>query len=308
MNVLETNGWDNYELLDSGDGKRLERFGTFVLVRPDPQCIWQPQLPLSEWENADAVFTKGKNGKEEWIRKTEVPHKWIIKYNDISFYAKLSPFKHTGVFPEQHLQWEWISEIISKYQFSISNNKDDSAKVQRPKTNDQINVLNLFGYTGIASLVAAQAGAKVTHVDASYPTIGWARENQELSHLSDKPIRWIMDDCMKYMKREVKRGVRYDGIIMDPPVFGHGPEGERWEFFESFPVLLDLTRQVLSENPLFVMINAYAISASALMLENILHDMLNAYEGKTEVGELALKEKHSGRLLSTGIYGRWSAV
>lgn len=289
MRLLQTNGWEDYALLDSGDGRRLERFGAYIIIRPDPQCLWKPHLAHAEWEKADAVFTKGKNGKEEWVRKTDVPHKWLMTYKDISFYAKLSPFKHTGVFPEQHLQWDFIGEKIQK-------------------AGREVNVLNLFGYTGIASLVAAKAGARVTHVDASYPTIGWARENTEASGMSDKPIRWMMDDCVKFTRREVKRGVKYDGIIMDPPVFGHGPEGERWEFFENFPPLLKLCQEVLTAKPLFIIINAYAISASALMLENIMNDMMRNFHGTIASGELALQEEGSERLLSTGIFSRWSSL
>lgn len=310
MQVLKTQGWEDYALLDSGDGKRLERFGKFVLVRPDPQCIWTPHLSVSEWEKADAVFTRGDNGKEEWIRKNEVPHKWLMKYNDILFYAKLSAFKHTGVFPEQHLQWDFITSVIARSETTKqSSNKEIAAlpSVARNDKGEQINVLNLFGYTGIASLAAAGAGARVTHVDASHPAIGWARENAEVSGLSDKPIRWIMDDCMKYTRREVKRGVKYDGIIMDPPVFGHGPEGERWEFFENFPPLMKLCREVLSEKPLFLIINAYAISASSIMLANIMTDVMKNFHGNIESGELALQEKDSDRLLSTGIFSRWSS-
>jgi 23S rRNA (cytosine1962-C5)-methyltransferase len=306
MKLLQTSGWNDYELLDSGDGKRLERFGKYLLIRPDPQCIWEPHREKTAWEKADAVFRKSESGKEEWVRNTEVPHKWLMQYNGLSFYAKLSPFKHTGVFPEQHLMWDFICDKIAK---GIElRAKGAEANDKGPRTKDQFNVLNLFGYTGIASLAAAKAGAKVTHVDASYPTIGWAKENQEAAGLSEKPIRWILDDCTKFVKRELKRGVRYDGIIMDPPVFGHGPEGERWEFFDSFPELLDLCRQVLTEQPLFVVINAYAISASSIMLENVLQDTLKAYRGEVEAGELALQEKDSGRLLSTGIFARWTAT
>lgn len=283
MIVLSTQGWEDYELLDSGNGLRLERFGKYRVVRPDPQIIWKPTLSQVEWDNTDAVFDKDK---ERWINKNHVPAKWLLQYKNLSFYAELSPFKHTGVFPEQSLQWAWMKEKIEK-------------------ENRQLNILNLFAYTGIASLVAAEAGAKVTHVDASRPTIGWARENQVASKLADKPIRWILDDASKFVQREIKRGVRYDGIIMDPPVYGHGPKGEKWNFSESFPRLLELCKQVLSEKPVFVIINAYAISSSALMLENILKDFSKDLGGKIEVGELALQEKDSDRLLSTGIFGRW---
>ena len=287
MHVLSTKGWDEYELIDSGQGFRLERFGPRRLLRPDPQAIWQQLLPQSEWDKADAKFIKNTKGREGWVVKNNMPRRWPMRYKDISFWAELSPFKHTGVFPEQLLQWDWINEKISS-------------------ANRPISILNLFAYTGIASLVAAHAGAKVTHVDASKPTIGWARENQELSGLTDKPIRWILDDAIKFTQREIKRGVRYDGIIMDPPVYGHGPTGETWEFFDSFPRLLSLCCDVLSVTPLLLIINAYAISASSSMLENMLQDIVRKRGGTVEAGELALEEKESKRLLSTGIFGRWT--
>ncbi len=282
MTILATPGWADYELIDSGNGFRFERFGKYKLVRPDPQIIWKPLLGKKDWDQADAVFEN-----ERWVNKNNVPAKWLMKFENLSFWAELSPFKHTGVFPEQSLQWQWMEKKI----------KD---------ANRPLNVLNLFAYTGIASLVAAAAGAKVTHVDASRPTIGWARENQTASKLAEKPIRWILDDCLKFVQRETNRGVKYDGIIMDPPIYGHGPNGERWNFSESFPQLLDACRKVLSEKPVFVIINAYAISSSALMLENMLKDFTKGLGGEIEVGELALQEKTSDRLLSTGIFSRWT--
>lgn len=284
MQILSTNGWEDYELLDTGDGHRLERFGQYILVRPDPQIIWKPRLDKSEWLKADAVFEKNN---EQWQNRNGVPAKWLLHYENLAFYAELTPFKHTGVFPEQLLQWNWVKD-------KITNAKRE------------LNVLNLFAYTGIASLVAAEAGAKVTHVDASRPTIGWAKENQLASALSNKPIRWILDDAIKFTEREIKRGVKYDGIIMDPPVYGHGPQGEKWNFHYSFPRLLDLCRQVLSERAVFVLVNAYAISSSALMLENCLKDFAKDLGGEIEAGELALEEKINKRLLSTGIFARWS--
>jgi 23S rRNA (cytosine1962-C5)-methyltransferase len=289
MKILTTPGWEEYALLDTGDGMRLEQFGKYRIVRPDPQIIWKPHLPQSEWLSADAVFN---TNFKRWDNKTNVPDRWLMRYKDLSFWAELTPFKHTGVFPEQLLQWDWIDEQIK-------------AKNKEQKT---VKVLNLFGYTGIASLVAAKAGATVTHVDASKPTIGWARENQTASKLDTKPIRWILDDAFKFVQREAKRGNKYDGIIMDPPVYGHGPGGEKWEFTQSFPQLLSQCKLILSDKPLFVLINAYAISASSLMLENTLKDFVPSKKSKIEVGELALEEKGSGRLLSTGIFGRWSSI
>lgn len=290
MQILTTPGWEAYELLDSGDGLRYERFGKYRLVRPDPQIIWSRHLSRKEWDKADAFFdVQGK----KWVNRSTIPPRWLMQYKDISFWAELTPFKHTGVFPEQLLQWDWLENVLQK---------NAGAKNLR-----NMKVLNLFGYTGIASLVVAKAGVQVTHVDASKPTIAWAKENQKASGLEEKPIRWMLDDAAKFVQREIKRGVRYDGIIMDPPVYGHGPNGEKWEFTQSFPELLSLCKQVLSTKPLFLLINAYAISASALMLENALKDFVPHSKDAIEVGELALEESGTDRLLSTGIFGRWAA-
>jgi 23S rRNA (cytosine1962-C5)-methyltransferase len=287
MKLFTTAGWDDYALLDSGDGMRLEKFGEYLLARPDPQAIWKRLLPEQEWQKADAVFSK-KDGKEQWIQHTALPPSWKMTYKDLSFLAKLSPFKHTGVFPEQHLNWDFITDLITK-------------------SEQKVNVLNLFAYTGIASHAAAAAGASVTHVDASRPTIGWARENQEASGLATKPIRWILDDALKFVTREVARGNTYQGVIMDPPVYGHGPEGERWDFSEHFPQLVDLCTKVMADKPLFFIVNAYAISSSAMMLENVMRDFPLFRQGTLEVGELALEEKESKRVLSTGMLARWNA-
>lgn len=285
MKLLQTIGWKDYELLDSGDRKRFERFGKYKLIRPDPQIIWQPQHPYSTWEQeADGIFESGEKGKGSWKKKNAIPDKWLLTYKDISFWAKLTSFKHTGVFPEQHLHWDFIQEKVRS--------------AQRPT-----HILNLFAYTGIASLAAAVAGAKVTHLDASHPAIGWAKENQQAAKLSDTSIRWILDDALKFTTREIKRGVRYDGIIMDPPIYGHGPTGEIWDFHDSFPKLIANCVQILTEKPLFIIVNAYAISASSIMLQNVLEDYLKT--GTIESGELVLQEKGRGRCLSTGIFTRW---
>lgn len=269
-----------YQLLDSGDGRRLEKFGDYILDRPDPQIIWHKSHP-EKWQLANAVFTRTEEDKGNWEKKGNMPGEWLVRWDNLRLWARLTPFKHTGIFPEQQEQWSWIAK----------NSKD-------------LNVLNLFGYTGIASLVAAQGGAKVTYVDASRSALTWARKNQEASDLTDKPIRWILDDCLKYVAREVKRGVKYDAIIMDPPAFGHGPTGETWQFNRSLPELLDVCAQVLSEQPKYVLINAYAISTSALTLGNVLHDLLPTIPGTVETGELVLGEP--GRQLSTGIWGKWT--
>ena len=288
MNVLSTKGFPDYEFIDSGNGQRLERFGKFILVRPDQQIIWKPKKDNSVWEKADASYIQN-GSKGAWYNRGKVPDKWLLKYKNLSFFCKLTPFKHTGVFPEQSLQWDFMSEILSSM----------------PKEKIQPSVLNLFGYTGVSSLICAANGAKVTHLDASHPAIGWARENQEASGLMQKPIRWILDDALKFTQREVKRNVKYDAIIMDPPIYGHGPEGERWDFNESFPKLMEICKKILSANPLFVIVNAYAISSSSIMLNNVLKDYLGDLGGTFEYGELALQERDGDRLLSTGIFARW---
>lgn len=295
MQILTPQDWTDYELLDTGNGYRLERFGSptdgFILSRPDPDIIWSPHLPESEWLKSDAVFKKsGTSGN--WLIKTKMPEKWPVEYKNIKLWVKLSPFKHTGVFPEQAVHWEWMKQKI----------QDSAIK----NHGSEIRVLNLFGYTGAASLVCAGAGAKVTHVDASYPAIGWARDNQRSSDLNQASIRWIQDDCLKFVEREIKRESKYDAIIMDPPSFGHGPSGKSWKFHEDFPKLLRLCKELLSDKPLFILINAYAISSSALMLENILKEITSDLQGNIESGELALEEKGTTRLLSTGIFTRWS--
>lgn len=283
MQIRSTPGWKDYELLDSGNGMRYERFGPYTTVRPDPQAIWRP-TKLSEWQHADVQYERTMKDQGRWKFKRAIPEKWKMSWKDINFWARLTSFKHTGVFPEQSLQWEWMQEKIKH--------------IEKPK------VLNLFAYTGIASIAAAAAGAEVTHVDASKPSVGWARENQLISNLQDKPIRWILEDCLKFVEREVRRGNTYDGIIMDPPVYGHGPTGQIWRFNDHFPKLVNICSILLSQKPLFMIVNAYAISSSSIMLENVLADYLP--KGKIEVGELCLQETLGKRLLSTGLYARWS--
>lgn len=321
MQILSTTGWKDYALLDSGNGMRLEQFGPYTTVRPDPQAIWNPSLPTEEWNKADVQFVRTVKDEGKWNFKKHIPEKWKMTYKDLSFWARLTSFKHTGVFPEQSLQWDFIMEKIgSRKQIK---NKKRVARLGDPQNVPAVNnvsnanfggeerqdpngirILNLFGYTGIASIAAASAGAKVTHVDASKPSITWARENQELSKLKNAPIRWILDDAVKFVEREIKRGNTYEGIIMDPPVYGHGPTGQVWKFNDNFPRLMGLCTKLLSNNPLFIIVNAYAISSSSLMLENVIRDHLP--KGNIEVGELCLQEQISKRLLSTGIFARWS--
>jgi len=281
MNILSTKGWEDYQLLDSGDSMRLEKFGKYLISKPDPQSIWKPSLSKAEWEKADATFENDK-----WVTKSQMPEKWIISYKDLKFYARLTPFKHTGIFPEQSINWDYIEEKVK-------------SSINQP------NILNLFAYTGIASLVAARHGAKVTHLDASKPSIAWAKENQTLSGLSDRPIRWMLDDALEFTAREARRGNVYDGIIMDPPVYGHGPSKEVWDFNKSFPELLINCMKLLSKTPIFVIANAYAVSASSIMLKNLFEDHFNATS--IEYGELALIQAND-RLLSTGIFSRFSSI
>ncbi len=266
----------DYQLLDSGNGRRLEKFGQYILNRPDPEVMWQKNLPPEEWLKADAEFINDK-----WITKPNFPEKWELEINNLKINLKLTPFKHVGIFTEQKFEWDLITNLISK--------------------SSNAHILNLFGYTGVASLHALAAGAKVTHVDASRPAITWFKENQSLSMLDDKYARIIIDDCLKFTAREIKRGIKYDGVIMDPPVYGHGPNGEKWSFSKNFPELLDNVSKILNPDPLFVVINAYAISSSPTSIANIMHDKLKGLDGKITQGELVLNE-NSGRILSTGIY------
>ena len=285
--ILETKPSVNYELLDSGDGEKLERYGEIVIARPDPQALWRKHPPAKEWQKANAYFTRSSTDAS-WSTRGSVPERWAIELGGLKFWIKLSAFKHTGLFPEQLGNWQWAEELVQN-------------------TKRSVNVLNLFGYTGGASLAAAKAGAEVVHVDGSKVAIGWARDNAELSGLKDKPVRWILDDATAFVKREIKRGHKYDGIILDPPAFGHGPNKELWKIEDSFLPLLDLCKQVLTSEPLFFLVNGYASGYSALAYKNSLGDLLKEYGGEVEIGELTIAEAGSGRLLPCGIFARWSA-
>jgi 23S rRNA (cytosine1962-C5)-methyltransferase len=288
IELLTPAGWDDYELIDSGDSRKLERFGKYVLDRPEPEAIWRPRLASDRWARADATFRVGEDGNEGWVERTRVGERWLMRHDQLCFWSRLTPFRHTGVFPEQSVNWRWIARQIEKS--------------RRP-----MRVLDLFGYTGIASLAAAAAGASVTYLDASKQAMAWARDNQIESGLHDRPIRWILDDALKFVRREARRGTRYEAIIMDPPVFGRGAKGEIWRFPTGFPQLIDACREVLADEPIFVLVNAYAIDFSSVMLGNVLADLMAAHRGTLSIGELALAESGNGRLLSTGIFGRWAA-
>jgi 23S rRNA (cytosine1962-C5)-methyltransferase len=295
---LESNNWTDYALLDSGDGLKLERFGNYVFVRPESQAMWRRSLD-SEWKQAHAVFQPtGEESGGHWDFKKKVEERWEMQYDltprppllkregVLRFWVMTTPGRHLGIFPEVAAHWDWFSGLI--------------AQSQR-----EINVLNLFGYTGLATLAAAAAGAKVTHVDASKKSVNWGRDNQALSNLTDKPIRWIVDDALKFVQREARRGARYDGIILDPPKFGRGPKGEVWEVYKSLPNLLEACRDCLSEQPLFVVTTVYAVRASALHVAQAMADMMKGFKGKIEMGELVTREQSAGRLLSQAVYARW---
>jgi 23S rRNA (cytosine1962-C5)-methyltransferase len=290
--LLETfKNFTDFELLDTGGGFRLERWGEVILARPDPQIIWEKSLPNEQWDQAWAVYQSASDeSKGKWAVKKPIPKLWTIGFNNIKLLLKLSPFKHTGLFAEQAANWEWA---LSK----LSELKVESGKFK---------VLNLFAYTGGATMVLAKAGCQVTHVDASKPAITWANENHALNNLPKDSVRWILDDCVKFVKRELKRGTKYEGIIMDPPAFGHSPTGKTWKFNDDLPGLLKDCVGLLSDNAKFLVINGYATNSSALALNNLLQDATNGKAGKIEFGELCLKQR-SERLISTGIFARWSS-
>ncbi|HLH28142.1 MAG TPA: hypothetical protein VKW77_04460, partial [Acidimicrobiales bacterium] len=286
--LVTESDWPDYALLDSGDGTKLERFGPYTLARPDQQAIWKRRLPIERWEVADAVFEKGSGDAGAWVKRRAMPDRWPLRYEGLTVWARLTGFRHTGLFPEQAPHWRWMVREIQR--------------AGRP-----IQLLDLFAYTGVRTLLAARAGARVTYLDASRPAIGWARENQAASGLDDLPIRWLLDDAIKFVRREARRGNHYDALAMDPPVFGRGPSGEVWRFYESLPILLDLCRHVLSERPLFVLINAYAVEASSTTLANLLVDLMAGHGGRIEAGELGLPQSGSDRILPAGIFGKWSS-
>jgi 23S rRNA (cytosine1962-C5)-methyltransferase len=289
--ILTLEASKDYELLDSGEGEKLERFGDFILSRPDPQALWRKKLDQSEWKKASAVFTRDEN-KGDWNVKKDLSSKWEIELAGLKFFIKPTPFKHVGIFPEQAANWEWMTKLINKSELkefegrfgaSVGEREPaaasaDADSVSRETFNSdlvEIEVLNLFAYTGGATLAAAKAGAKVVHVDGSKAAITWANENAELSGLKDKPIRWILEDARSFVKREIKRGRKYHGIVMDPPSFGHGPENELWKIEEDFLPLLEDCIKLLADKPLFFLINGYSAGYSAIAYDNNLEQLKN---------------------------------
>ena len=290
IETLVSTNWKDYELIDSGNSQKLERYGPYTLVRPEPQAIWLPVLSEKKWSSAQAVFESADEENGGHFRfQSAMDHRWIMQYNGLKFWGGISSSRHLGVFPEQAVQWDWISNQVNS-------------------SNHPLKVLNLFGYTGIASLAAAKAGASVTHVDASKKVITQARENQSLSEMDALPIRWIVDDALKFVEREARRQSTYDGLILDPPKFGRGPKGEVWEFYRLLPVLLSQCRKILSSQPMFIVITAYAIQASSLTLFFTLRDIMRDFKGRLSIGELVTIEKSAGRAISNAIFARWSGL
>ena len=281
--------WKDYEVLDTSSGEKLERWGKYVLVRPDPQVIWNTPKNDPLWRNYDARYARASTGGGQWAEK-RLPERWQVRYEDLTFNVKPMNFKHTGVFPEQAANWDFIREKIRN--------------AGRP-----ISVLNLFAYTGGATLAAASAGASVCHVDAAKGMVAWAKENAKSSGLESAPIRWIVDDCAKFVEREIRRVRRYDAIIMDPPSYGRGPSGEIWKLENDLYPFVELTAKVLSDRPLFVIINSYTTGLAPSVLGYILDTVVGSkYDGNSECDELGLPVRRTGLTMPCGSTGRWVAA
>jgi 23S rRNA (cytosine1962-C5)-methyltransferase len=281
--------WEDYALLDSGDGRKLERFGPYTLIRPESLVTWRPAWPKERWDAAHATYEfTGKSEQGQWTFRQPVESPWTMCYKRLVFRVEIAASRHIGVFPEHAVQWDWIGEQISG--------------AGRP-----IRVLTLFCYTGLATLAAALPGASVTHVDASRRAVSVGRENQALSGLEDRSVRWIVDDALKFVRREARRGVCYEAIVMDPPRFGRGPKGEVWKFFQGFPALCKACHEILSERPLFVLLTAYARRASAPELYGVIEGMMAEFSGSIAAGELATVERSAGRVIPHSLSIRWLA-
>ena len=279
--------WKDYKILDMANGQKLESWGGIILSRPDPQIVWSEKQFSKLWDKSNAIYHRSKQGGGSWEYKKNTPERWIVKYKDLTFNIKLMGFKHTGLFPEQAVNWDYMIDKITN-------------------SNRHINVLNLFAYTGGATVACAYAGADVVHVDSSKGMVSWAKENIVSSNLEDRYVRFIVDDVIKFVEREIRRGHKYDAIIMDPPSFGRGANGEVWNIEESLFKLIKLCEQVLSDDPLFFLINSYTTGMSPTVLENVLNLTVNKkYNGLVTSGEVGLKMENSNLILPCGIYGRW---
>lgn len=287
--MFYANDWHDYECIDTGDGDKLERWGDVVLRRPDPQIIWPIRKETAAWKQADAHYHRSSSGGGQWEMKRELPDRWVIGYDRLRFYIKPTGFKHTGLFPEQAVNWRWMMDKI--------------AAAGRP-----VKVLNLFAYTGGASVACASAGAEVCHVDASKGVVQWAKENLQLSGLGQRPVRFITDDVFKFVQREERRGNKYDAIIMDPPSYGRGPSGETWKLETNLYPFVEFCVQLLSDKPLFFLINSYTTGLSPTVMHNILSmTVARKHGGRITCGEIGLPITASGLFLPAGILSRWES-
>ena len=283
--------WKDYEVLDTAGGEKLERWGDYLLVRPDPQVIWESDKKNPGWKKMNGHYHRSSKGGGEW-EFFDLPKEWEIHYGNLTFRLKPFSFKHTGLFPEQATNWDWFSGLIK-----------DALKKEPDR---QIKVLNLFAYTGGATLAAANAGAHVTHVDASKGMVTWAKENAVASGLGDKPIRWLVDDCVKFVEREIRRGNKYDAIIMDPPSYGRGPKGEIWKIEDSIYPFVQLTSQILTDKPLFFLINSYTTGLQPAVLSYMINlAIVNKFGGRVDANEIGLPVTDTGLVLPCGASGRW---
>lgn len=294
--LIVADRWRDYQLLECGDGMKQEKWGPHTLVRPDPQIIWprHQKAAGARWENWDGFYHRSEQGGGKWEYRRALPDHWKIGYESLGLTFKIHPtsFKHTGLFPEQAVNWEWFS-----------------AKIKRLRaTGRAVSVLNLFGYTGAATVAAAAAGASVCHVDAAEGMVKWCRENATMSGLSEAPIRFIVDDCLKFVRRELKRGRTYDAIIMDPPTYGRGAGGEMWKLEDHLWELLSECRSILSPNPVFFLINAYTARLSPTVVMNLLAELMHGRGGQLSGGEVGIPIQRDGKVLPCGIYGRWESV
>lgn len=281
--------WKDYEVLDTSNGEKLERWGDYFLVRPDPQVLWDTPKKLRQWKKPNGHYHRSHKGGGQW-EFFDLPKTWDIQYKELKFHLQPFSFKHTGLFPEQAVNWDWFSDKIRK-------------------ANRPIKVLNLFAYTGGATLAAAAAGASVTHVDASKGMVNWAKENAQLSGLREKPIRWLVDDCVKFVEREIRRGNHYDGIIMDPPSYGRGPKGEIWKIEEKIYPFIELCTKILSDDPLFFLVNSYTTGLQPAVLTYMLETQVAAkFGGKVVSDEIGLPVSSNGLVLPCGASGRWEKV
>ena len=284
--------WKDYEVIDTSNGEKLERWGDYLLIRPDPQVIWDTDKTNPGWKKYNGHYHRSKSGGGEW-EFHKLPEEWQISYRNLKFNLKPFSFKHTGLFPEQALNWDWCADKIRS---RIGKNGGDS----------QVKILNLFAYTGGATISALEAGAHVTHVDASKGMVGWAKENAASSGLSDRPVRWLVDDCVKFIEREIRRGNKYDGIIMDPPSYGRGPKGETWKLEDNIFPFIKLTAELMSDDPLFFLVNSYTTGLQPAVLNYMLSLALtDKYGGTVEADEIGLPVTDTGLILPCGATGRW---